>query len=119
MKLYHFCRASDLDSIAEKGLYPHVPTEPVMSLGEEVVWLTTQKPRPRPKRTSSTIDGSVYGPKRRSTKHSAWLAAGHRQDASPHSSCSIWAEASELWRLAAREWRRGDHQRKRDGTGQR
>ena len=43
MKLYHFCRASDLDSIAEKGLYPHVPTEPVMSLGEEVVWLTTQE----------------------------------------------------------------------------
>jgi hypothetical protein len=33
MKLYHFCRASDLDSIADKGLYPHVPTEPVMSLG--------------------------------------------------------------------------------------
>jgi hypothetical protein len=28
MRLYHFCRASDLDSIAEKGLYPHVPTEP-------------------------------------------------------------------------------------------
>ena len=22
MKLFHFCRASDLDSIAEKGLYP-------------------------------------------------------------------------------------------------
>jgi hypothetical protein len=43
MKLFHFCRASDLDSIAEKGLYPHVPTEPVMSLGEEVVWLTTQE----------------------------------------------------------------------------
>ena len=43
MKLYHFCRASDLDSIAEKGLYPHVPTEPVMSLGEEVVWLPTQE----------------------------------------------------------------------------
>jgi hypothetical protein len=41
MKLYHFCRASDLDSIAEKGLYPHVPTEPVMSLG--IVWLTTQE----------------------------------------------------------------------------
>ena len=43
MKLYHFCRASDLDSIAEKGLYPHVPTEPAMSLGEEGVWLTTQE----------------------------------------------------------------------------
>ena len=43
MKLHHFCRASDLDSIAEKGLYPHVPYEPVMSLGEEVVWLTTQE----------------------------------------------------------------------------
>ena len=42
MKLYHFCRASDLDSIADKGLYARVPTEPVMSLGEEVVWLTTQ-----------------------------------------------------------------------------
>ena len=45
MKLHHFCRTSDLDSIAEKGLYPHVPTEPVMSLGEEVVWLTTQETR--------------------------------------------------------------------------
>ena len=43
MKLFHFCRASDLDSIAEKGLYPHVPAKPVMSLGEEVVWLTTQE----------------------------------------------------------------------------
>jgi hypothetical protein len=43
MKLHHFCRASDLDSITEKGLYPHVPTEPIMSLGEEVVWLTTQE----------------------------------------------------------------------------
>jgi hypothetical protein len=43
MKLYHFCRASDLDSIAEKGLYPHVPTESAMSLGEEGVWLTTQE----------------------------------------------------------------------------
>ena len=43
MKLHHFCRTSDLDSIAEKGLYPHVPTEPVMSLGREVVWLTTQE----------------------------------------------------------------------------
>jgi hypothetical protein len=45
MKLFHFCRASDLDSVAEKGLYPLVPTEPVMSLGEEVVWLTTQETR--------------------------------------------------------------------------
>jgi hypothetical protein len=40
MRLYHFCRASDLDSIAEKGLYPHVPKESAMSLGQEVVWLT-------------------------------------------------------------------------------
>jgi hypothetical protein len=40
MKLFHFCRASDLDSIAEKGLCPHVPKESVMSLGQEVVWLT-------------------------------------------------------------------------------
>ena len=24
MKLFHFCKASDLDSIAEKDLYPHV-----------------------------------------------------------------------------------------------
>ena len=24
MRLHHFCRASDLGSIAEKGLYPHV-----------------------------------------------------------------------------------------------
>ena len=43
MKLYHFCRTSDLDSIAEKGLFPHIPKEPVMSLGHEVVWLTTQE----------------------------------------------------------------------------
>ena len=43
MKLFHFCRTFDLDSIAEKGLYPHVPTEPAMSLGEEGVWLTTQE----------------------------------------------------------------------------
>jgi hypothetical protein len=41
MKLYHFCRASDLDSIAEKGLYPHVAHEAIMSLGHEVVWLTS------------------------------------------------------------------------------
>jgi hypothetical protein len=41
MKLHHFCRASDLDSIAEKGLYPHVPYEPVMSLGLSVISLTT------------------------------------------------------------------------------
>jgi hypothetical protein len=43
MKLYHFCKPSDLDSIAEKGLYPHVPLEPQMSLGESVVWLTTSE----------------------------------------------------------------------------
>ena len=43
MKLFHFCRASDLNSIAEKGLFPHAPKEPVMSLGHEVVWLTTQE----------------------------------------------------------------------------
>jgi hypothetical protein len=43
MKLYHFCRASDLESIAEKGLFPHVPKEPVMSVGHGVVWLTTQE----------------------------------------------------------------------------
>jgi hypothetical protein len=41
MKLHHFCRASDLDSIAEKGLYQHVAHEAIMSLGHEVVWLTT------------------------------------------------------------------------------
>jgi hypothetical protein len=35
MKLYHFCRASDLENIAEKGLYPHVAREPIMSLGHE------------------------------------------------------------------------------------
>jgi len=40
MRLHHFCRASDLDSIAEKGLYPHVPHEPQMSLGFSVVCLT-------------------------------------------------------------------------------
>ena len=103
MKLFHFCRTSDLDSIAEKGLYPHVPTELVMSLGEEVVWLTTQ-------------EGGGEGDRRNTA---AWLASGHRHDPSPHSPRPIWCEASELWRLAAREWRRGDHQRKRDGTGQR
>ena len=43
MKLHHFCRTSDLDSIAEKGLYPHVAHELIMSLGHEVVWLTTQE----------------------------------------------------------------------------
>ena len=41
MKLFHFCRASDLDSIAKKGLYPHLAHEAIMSLGHEVVWLTT------------------------------------------------------------------------------
>ena len=41
MKLFHFCRASDLDSIANKGLYPHLAHEAIMSLGHEVVWLTT------------------------------------------------------------------------------
>ena len=43
MKLFHFCRESDLDSISEKGLYAHVAHEPIMSLGHEVVWLTTQE----------------------------------------------------------------------------
>jgi hypothetical protein len=41
MRLHHFCRASDLTSIAEKGLYPHTPVEGIMSLGREVVWLTS------------------------------------------------------------------------------
>jgi hypothetical protein len=41
MRLHHFCRASDLDSIAEKGLYPHVAHEALMSLGHEVVWLSS------------------------------------------------------------------------------
>jgi hypothetical protein len=40
-RLYHFCCAKDLDSIAEKGLYPHVPELPIMSLGLPVVWLTS------------------------------------------------------------------------------
>jgi hypothetical protein len=40
MKLYHFCRASDLNSISAKGLCPHVPHESVVSLGLSVVWLT-------------------------------------------------------------------------------
>ena len=40
MRLYHHCRLSDLESIAEKGLYPHIPKESAMSLGQEVVWLT-------------------------------------------------------------------------------
>ena len=37
MRFHHFCRACDLSSIAEKGLYPHVAHEPIMSLGHEVV----------------------------------------------------------------------------------
>ena len=41
MKLHHFCRASDLNSIAKQGLYPHVVHEAIVSLGHEVVWLTT------------------------------------------------------------------------------
>jgi hypothetical protein len=42
MKLYHFCREKDLDSIAEKGLYPHIPkgSDGIMSLYQPVVWLT-------------------------------------------------------------------------------
>ena len=43
MRLHHFCRASDLDSIAVKGLCLHVAHEPMMSLGHEVVWLTTME----------------------------------------------------------------------------
>ena len=43
MRLFHFCRTSDLDSIAEKGVYPHVAHESIMSLGHEVVWLTTRE----------------------------------------------------------------------------
>jgi hypothetical protein len=42
MKLYHHCRPSDLESIAEKGLYPHASESPIMSVGCEVAWLTTQ-----------------------------------------------------------------------------
>jgi hypothetical protein len=45
MRLFHFCRASDLDSIVEKGLYPHVAHEAIMSLGLPVVWLTTAETR--------------------------------------------------------------------------
>jgi hypothetical protein len=41
MKLHHFCRESDVDSIAENGLIPHVPHESLMSLSLSVVWLTT------------------------------------------------------------------------------
>ena len=52
MKLYHFCRAFDLYRIAEKGLCPHVPTEPVMSLGHQVVWLTSSE-------TMSTADEDI------------------------------------------------------------
>jgi hypothetical protein len=40
MRLYHFCRPKDLDSIAEKGLYPHVAYDPRMSVGQSAVWLT-------------------------------------------------------------------------------
>ena len=42
MKLHHFCRASDLNSIAKKGLYPHVAHEAIVSLGHEVVCTTTE-----------------------------------------------------------------------------
>jgi hypothetical protein len=75
MKLFHFCRTSDLDSIAEKGLYPHVPTEPVMSLGEEVVWLTNAE-------TTATTEEDVEHYRRRGlwteeeieeTLHHGWL----------------------------------------------
>ena len=52
MKLHHFCRTSDLDSIAEKGLYPHVAHESTMSLGREVVWLTSAE-------TTATTDEDV------------------------------------------------------------
>jgi hypothetical protein len=43
MKLYHFCQEKNLESIAEKGLYPHVPHESIMSLGLSVVWLTASE----------------------------------------------------------------------------
>jgi hypothetical protein len=40
MKLYHHCRPSDLESIAEKSLFPHIAKETAISLGQEIVWLT-------------------------------------------------------------------------------
>ena len=43
MKLHHFRRTSDLDSIAEKGMYPHVAHESTMSLRHEVVCWTAQE----------------------------------------------------------------------------
>ena len=58
MKLHHFCRTSDLDSIAEKGLYPHVAHELTMSLGHQVVWLTRAE-------TTATTDEDV--------EHYRWL----------------------------------------------
>jgi hypothetical protein len=51
MKLYHHCRPSDLESIAEKGLYPHASESPIMSVGCEVAWL---------KQTSSTSTVFVF-----------------------------------------------------------
>ena len=121
MKLYHFCRAFDLYSIAEKGLCPHVPTEPVMSLGEEVVWLTSSET------TATTADEDIEHYRRlglwteeeidETWRHGWLLDTGrtHRLTVRVRSG----SQASELWGLAAREWRRGDHRRKRDGTGQR
>jgi hypothetical protein len=43
MKLNHFTQPKNLDSIAEAGLLPRVAHNPFMSLGQEVVWLTTQE----------------------------------------------------------------------------
>ena len=90
MKLFHFCRASDLDSIAEKGLYPHVPTEPVMSLGEEVVWLTTQETR---EVDETDIKHFHHLGLHKERMGSERLAVRHEQDAPAHCSYPLRGKA--------------------------
>ena len=90
MKLYHFCRVSDLESIAEKGLYPHVPTEPAMSLGEEVVWLTTQETTEVDETDIEHFHHLSLSSGDR-TDGSERLAVRYGQDASSYGSHSLWA----------------------------
>jgi hypothetical protein len=106
MKLHHFCRASDLDSIAEKGLYPHVAHESTMSLGREVVWLTTQE-------TTATTDEDVEHYRRASQRwfqaqrvmRTSQLSIGSQERFCwPEPSPSPWtAAASSCCRMNARE----------------
>jgi hypothetical protein len=43
VKLYHFTKEKNLESIARKGLLSRVPKEPLMTLGLPVVWLTARE----------------------------------------------------------------------------